>query len=547
MSSYLSSFGQSSSPTEADHEIFKRSPKRKMRKGTKKTTETSTETTINYDDAEIITGKPSKHETPEKPRDIHVQQSHRERKEIVPGEMFKFEIDDAAYSEEYEKFRQSKARRLRSARSHSRVKRSTDDIKNDEKIDETKHTKESFRQPKEFLKFLISDAVTTIQPDTKINEEKKEGSEKKKRETTDQATADTIKNIQLNNPLRDRHVTKHVAYDGMSPKLKSMIDSALADAIQRKAANENDYLKFFYGDKIIKVPMSLSKHIKLNIKETPSKGIESLSSPAKSPFYPTKAPYQYEKPIYHTTSIPHLSSSYESSGKAESYANYKTPISPIIVGKPIVSEINIPEIVTETPTLIDSNYKKSVYFYSSEHEDVIKSSTPSISTSSPGPVLFTTPSSIPSLGDYKTRVIHPPSHTEVKFLKQEHPTHTEAKFLKDSIPINEHIDESYSGYYPPPSPKLVHQNHQQIIIPQQYESLQQHPISVIAPTYHHAPVHAPAPAPIIPAQSPYTQVDYTGNYGGHYDKNYEFGYVKNNIDPTKKQKKKRKKLKRKLR
>jgi hypothetical protein len=531
LSTYLSSFGQSSSPTEADHEIFKRSPKRKMRKGAKKASQTTTETTIDDDDAEIITGKPSKQEIPEKPQDIHVQQSYRERKEIVPGEMFKFEIDDAAYSEEYEKFRQSKNRRLRSARSHSRVKRSTDDIKNDEKIDETKQTKDSFRQPKEFLKFLISDAVTTVPPETKTTQEKKESSEKKKRETTDQATADTIKNVQLNNPLRDRHVTKHVAYDGMSPKLKSMIDSALADAIQRKAASENDYLKFFYGDKIIKVPMSLSRHIKLNLKDSSSKGIET---PTKTPYYPMKAPYKYEKPIYHTTSLPQLSS-HTSSGKAESYANFKTPISPIIIGKPIVSEINIPELVTETPTSIDPSYKKSVYFYSSEHEDVIKSSTPP--TTSPGPVLFTTPSSIPSLGDYKTRVNYSPSHTEVKFVKQEYPTHTEAKFLKDSIPINEHIDETYSGYNPPPSPLLHHNHH---VIPP-YENLQKHPISVVAPSYH----HAPAPTPIAP--SPYTQSDYSGNYDGHYEKNYEFGYVNNNLDPAKKQKKKRKKLKRKLR
>lgn len=518
MSSYLSSFGHSSSPSDADHEIFKRSPKpRKMRKGAKKTAPATTQASIDDEEnIEIITGKPNA-EVAHEPRNTYAQT--RERKEVIPGEMFKFEIDDAAYSEEYEKFRQSKNRRLRSARSHHlRVKRSSDDKedKSDVKIESSKQAKETFVQPKEFLRFLISDAVTNA-PETTSKDDKKESSEKKKRETADQATADTIKNVQLNNPLRDRHVIKHVAYEEMSPKLKSMIDSALIDAIQRKAASENDYLKFFYGDKIIKVPMSLSKHIKLNVKETPSK----VETQTKTPFYPTKSPkYKYEKPIYHTTQPTSLGSS----GKAESYANFKTPI---IVGKPIVSEVKIPEVVTETPTLIDPSYKKSVYFYSSGDEDLSKSSP---ATASPGPVLFTTPSSIDtplSLGHYKTRVIHP--------------THTEVKFLKDSIPINEQIDESYSGYSPPVLP-LVLQHHSSHPIVEPIHNHQSHQI--------HHPSSPPAPiSPIIP----HSTHEYMGNYDGHYDKNYEFGYVieknpnSNPNNPANKTKKKRKKLKKKLR
>lgn len=481
------------------------------------------------EDAEIITGKPKKqiYDDDELESIDKFQQRNKklekvekinyndERVNPSPRQVFKFEIDDAVYSEEYEKFRKAKNsnnsnRKLRSPRSHHsrRVKRSSpadnDDDKNvttatGVKTEPLNNVKESFVQPREFLRFLISDAVTK----SSVTGEHKESGEKKKRET-DQTTSETLKNIALTNSnslqnqnqqqqqREQRHATKHVAFEEMSPKLKGMIESALVDAITRKNANENDYLKFFYGDKIIKVPMSLSKHIKLNFhKETPSK-VEyptKTSSHSSSHSKPTSY-YKYEQPVYHTTGLPPTTHHY--SGKAESFANFKTPI---IVGKPI-ENVKIPEV--EAPvTLFEPHHQKSLYFFTSEHD-----SSSSVNPSSPGPVLFTTPSSVET--PYKSHV--------------EYPTHTEVKFLKDSIPINEHIDESYSGYHPPASPSTVTSRHQ----------VQQ---------LHHAPPHAAA----LTQQS---YADYAGNYDGYNDKNYEFGYV---VESTKKLKRRRNKKSKKTR
>lgn len=417
--------------------------------------------------------------------------------------MFRFEIDDAVYSEEYEKFRKAKNNNNRKQRSpprphHSRrAKRSSPADNESDKIvtsttgvktePQLNNGKDAFRQPREVFKFLISDAVTKAPPTGDV----KESSEKRKRET-DQVNAETIKSVAIANsnshqapnqpqsPREPRHITKHVGFDDMSPKLKGMIESALVDAITRKNANENDYLKFFYGDKIIKVPMSLSKHIKLNFhKETPSK-VEQSSKTAHHSSKPIPY-YKYEKPIYHTTA--HTPTKHHYSGFAESFANFQTPI---IVGKPI-EHIDIPK--TEAPaTLFDSHNKKSLYFFTSEHDTTAPSS-PSLFTpaASPEPGLYSTPSSIDS--SYKTHV--------------DFPTHTEVKFLKDSIPISEHIDESYSGYLPPALPSTVTSPHQ----------VQQ---------LHHAP-HA-AEASALSQPQPHSFVDYGSNYDG-YDKNYEFGYV----------------------
>lgn len=255
-----------------------------------------------------------------------------------------------------------------------------------------------------------------------------------------------------------------------------------------------DYLKFFYGDKIIKVPVSIAKYVSLKkekekekeketVKETSSLNSkevhsyiketfpketlafpkETLAFPKETLVYGKKeepkllgtktayfslknSPIRYEKPKF----LPTVPTTTE---KAESYANLLT--SPIVV----------PE----------NEFKKSIYFYSNEANAYYSKN----SMSSPGPVLFedsvsTTPTTIihesPKTYDFKSLVYHP----------------KQAKIVKDEIPITETVNESFD--YIPEQPKLSH--------------------------------YSPMPPPT-------SYIEYAGNHDdlSHQAKDYEFGFV----------------------
>lgn len=437
MESYLSSFGASPTPADAErHEVFKRSNKRKVKK-TKKVSTTTTESSF---EAAI----------PTKPL---VGKDNGKNFTVSPRHIVKFELDDAKYSEEYEKLRQS--RKLR-------VKRSSDF---GNKTSEKFVTKDTFRQPKEFFRFSYLDAVTKSPlADASDVKEMKESDKKNKREIAD-STATETKKIHVSSPMRGYRSSKHVAYDDISSKLQKMIDSALHDAVAKGIANEGDYLKFFYGDKIIKVPVAMSKYLATKSKEIKTttsatvygKNVVSYSSQDESSksepkLLTTKNAYY---PLINTgikfdTQPKFLPTIPPTSDKAESYANFESPI--------VVPQEESPE----------SNYvpyKKSVYFYNNNDD----SHYPKNSMTSPGPVVFedslpTTPSTIDlSKSHFKSYIFHPPSkHSQIK-----------------EIPIMEHVNEGYE--YTPEK-------------------------------YYRAPT---------------SYIEFAGNHGDLHDtkKNYEFGYV----------------------
>lgn len=400
MESYLSSFGASPTPAETEsHEVYKRSSSsRKVRK-MKKVSTTTTETPI---EAKI----------PTKPL---VVKDNGRNFTVSPRHIVKFELDDAKYNEEYEKFRQSRKHRVKRSLESGSETSSTDT-----KAEELITTKDNFRQPRELFKFSYEDAVTKASL-TEAKEEKamQESEKKNKREVSDSSSADT-KNIFVSNPMRGYRSTKQVSYNDIPKKLQKMIDSALHDAVAKGVAGEGDYLKFFYGDKIIKVPVSMSKNVAAKPKETPKYGKNVVVAhnpeepkPATAQLLTTKNAYyplinsaiQYGKPKFLPTIPP-------TTEKPESYTTFEAPI---VVGK--VPENNY------------GPYKKSVYLYTDN------SQYPKNSMSSPGPVLFedsvpTTPSSVDSSQqyNYKTYISHPP---------------TKASIIKDSIPITENVNESF--------------------------------------------------------------------------------------------------------
>lgn len=108
---------------------------------------------------------------------------------ISPRHIVHFELDDAKYSEEYEKLRQS--RKLR-------VKRSANKTRTEKFI-----TKDTFVQPKEFFKFSLSDAV--IKVSSADAGEMQESEKKNKREVTaTDSTATETKKIHVSQPMRGK-------------------------------------------------------------------------------------------------------------------------------------------------------------------------------------------------------------------------------------------------------------------------------------------------------------------------------------------------------
>lgn len=407
MESYLSSFGASPIPAESQvHEIFKRSSKSRKVKKTKKVS-TTTETSFNDEIDDDIPTRPL------------AAQNNAKNFTVSPRHIVQFELDDAKYSEEYEKLRQS--RKLRVKRSSSSASHDDEKYTNATKKSEKFITKETFVQPRELFRFSYLDAVTKAPNLSDAEVEMNESEKKTKREVSDSAATDS-KRIHVSYPMRGQRSTKHVSYDEISQKLQKMIDGALYDAVQKGKASDGDYLKFFYGDKIIKVPVSMSKYIASKSKETTfygKKNIETPEEPASASEAPqllaTKNSYlplknsgiKFDsKPNYIQTSTE----------KAESYVNFATPI----VVQPDIQENKYP------------SYKKSVYYYANDGAYYPKNS-----VSSPGPVVFdepTTPSSIEqSQAHYKNFIYHPP---------------TKISIVKDAIPITEHVDESYIPYVP---------------------------------------------------------------------------------------------------
>lgn len=404
MESYLSSFGASPTPAEAEsHEVFKRSSSTRKVKRTKKVS-TTTEASV---DVKI----------PTKPL------NNGKNFTVSPRHIVKFELDDAKYSEEYEKLK--KSRKLR-------VKRSSDfeGKANGTRRTEKFVTKETFVQPRELFKFSFLDAVTKSPEASEV----KETSEKKtKREVSADSTANDSKKIHVSHPMRGYRSTKHVSYDDISAKLQKMIDSALYDAVQKGKASDGDYLRFFYGDKIIKVPVAMSKYVATKSKETPPHGKKVVEEQkaetpkllgTKNAYFPVKtASIKYDQPIFLPTTT---------TEKAESYVNFNTPI---------VVEPDVPEIKYEP-------YKKSVYYYANDATYYGKNS-----MSSPGPVLFdepTTPSSIDTSEPlhYKNFIYHPPTKLNIK----------------EEIPITEHVNESFD--YIPSAPE--HHSYPTIPTPTSY-------------------------------------------------------------------------------
>lgn len=349
----------------------------------------------------------------------------------------KFELDDAKYSEEYEKLKRSRKLRGKRAAGNEKTEHDDDKITNESVQDGAGENKGNFRQPKEIFRFSFLDAVTKGPIDA---QETNENSEKKKREVnpTDSTATDT-KHVHLTHPMRGYRSTKQVAYDDIPTKLQKMIDSALKDAMERGKATDGDYLKFYYGDKIIKVPFSMSKYISLKPKaEKETKVIYGkkeeniLESPKllglKNAYIPYKdVPFKFEK------SKP--SFFLPTTEKAESYANFETPI------------VVQPDIQESKPQLPPN---KSIYFYSSDDIYYGKNT-----VSSPGPVVFedsTTPSSIDFSKPYYYKNLIPNSPP------------TKGTVIKDATPIVENVDEVPFSYVP----FMPHQSHQPIPKPTSY-------------------------------------------------------------------------------
>lgn len=381
-----------------------------------------------------------------------------------PRQLVKFEPEDAKFNAEYEKLKQS--RKLK-----HRVKRSSEDEKksNTTRKAEKFVTRDTFVQPRELFKFSYLDAATKAPQTNETNESEK----KTKREITDSTAVESKNVVQMSNPMRNQRSTKHVSYHDISQTLQKMIDAALKDAVSKGKASEGDYLKFFYGDTIIKVPVSMSKYVLHKTKENQtsyphSKKVATYPSNIGEEETKTESPkllatknsyHQYllkNSKIKFDVTLPHfLPTPQTQTEKSESFENFETPIVVQSGGQ-------------------ENNFslgQKSGYQYS--NDDVYYGRNPGNSVSSPGPVLFhqaTTPSTVENSHQYKNFIYHPP---------------TKLSIVKEEIPIVEHIDEDFS-YIP-----LIPQNtHMKIPVPTSY-------------------------------------VEYTGDRADTHEekKNYEFGYV----------------------
>lgn len=394
--------------------------------------------------------------------------------------MIKFEVEDAKFSEAYEQLK--KSRKLRSKRSPR------DDAKN-ATVEKSMQEPDTFMQPREFLRFLLTDAITS-QPLTSFDK-KKSGDEKKtvKREVSDPNAADssaseTYKKVKISHPLSSSPSrTKHVSLEELPAKLQKMIESALTDAVVKGKANDGDYLKIYYGDKVIKIPVSMSKYIKSKETTTTKTIIESYKAPhkyvkdesesSKNTFYQYKDTPTFK---YETKYLP--MSTTEKTEKAESYVNFVTP-----KGNPHVEEVH---------HYLPPN--KSVYYFSSD-EDTPSYSPMKNTLTSPGPVIFvqsSTPKAVTKFSDlsknYENHIIHPtssPSLSAYKTIIKEAP--------RSSIPITEEAELIDDGWYKP------------------------------IKTIKHVDLHNNKP---IPIPLPTSYIDFNGSTAAeeHQEKNYEFGY-----------------------
>ncbi|XP_070490886.1 probable serine/threonine-protein kinase kinX [Chironomus tepperi] len=351
--SYLSSFGGNPNAEESrKHMVYKRASGR-IKKVKKNSTNNSTLTVL----------EPNKKKRSEK-------KNHVPKNFTLPSQLVKFELEDAKYSEEYEQLKNS--RKLRVKRSAAGNKTNVENRK------EKQFMKEKFVQPKEFLKFVLSDAIIAVSSKASANEDKQSKGEKKiKREVsaTDSTSSDTTRKIKITHPLSSTSRIKHVSFEELPSKIQKVIESTISDAILKGKASDGDYLKFFYGDRIIKVPVSLSKYIS-PMKETPSKGLSDYYSTIKTQKFQkedvvTEAPFlpvskntfaKYQSFVKHEVK-PYMPE------KPQSYANYVTPI----------KENPMPKI--EKEPIQEYPAKKSIYYYSNENEQKLSS-----------PVIYESPS-----------------------------------------------------------------------------------------------------------------------------------------------------------
>lgn len=402
---------------------------------------------------------------------------------ITPRHMIKFEMEDAKYSEEYEQLK--KSRKLR-------IKRAVTDntsSKNGTYRMEKFIAPDTFMQPKEFLRFLITDAITSSTRDS--NYDKKETEEKKtaKRDTsavaagtTDSSTSETFKKVKITHPLSAASRTKHVSFEELPAKLQKTIESALNDAVSRGKANDGDFLKIYYGDKVIKIPVSLSKHISIKAKETTTAKSIIESYVHKTVHKYPKEEEEYKNSFFKET--PKYETKYETkyyypstTERAESYVNFVTPKDPA----PHVEEVHLPP-------------KKSVYFFSSEEENTPTFESLKKKPVTPSSIIFesSTPSTLSTFSDlsknYENHIIHPtssPSLGAFKTIIKEHP--------RETIPITEEIVDD--GLYQYKPLKTIHE---------------------IQHLDEHKPIPIPPPKSFIGFQGSTSKDE-------HIEKNYEFG------------------------
>lgn len=405
--------------------------------------------------------------------------SNKKNVTITP-KMIKFEVEDAKYSEEYEQLKKSRKLRIKRAADNTNAKNGTFRM-------EKFIAPDTFMQPKELLRFLITDAITS-QPrdnnyDKKASEEKKTAKRDTSAVTADSIPSETFKKVKISHPLSAAGRTKHVSFEELPSKLQKTIESALNDAVSRGKANDGDFLKIYYGDKVIKIPVSLSKQIATKVKET-----TTVKSVVESYVHKTvhKFPKEEEKTSYKNSFFkesPMYETKYETkyfypttTEKAESYVNFVTPKDPT----PHHEEVHLPP-------------KKSIYFFSSENESMPTFESLKKTAATPSSMIFesSTPSTLSTFSDlsknYESHIIHPtssPSLGAYKTIIKEQP--------RETIPITEEVDDGLYHYKPIKTFKDI----------------------------QHLDEHTPIP---IPPPKSYIEYQGSASKDEEEEKNYEFG------------------------
>lgn len=377
----MSSFGSNPSAEESRrHMIYKRASGR-IKKAKKNS---STNSSITFQSNKKQSSKDS-------------NEKNYAPKNFTSPRLVKFELKDAKYNEEYEQLKKSRNIRVKRS-SEANSKNGTNTKIRMERL----LMKDMFVQPKEFLKFVYSDALIAASLKPSVNEDKESKNEKKiKREVNaiDSISNDSRK-IKITHPLSSTFRTKHVSFEELPTKIQKVVESTISDAILKGKASDGDYLKFYYGDKIIKVPVSLSKYIS-SIKEHSSKGLSDYYTTIKAQkFYKedlvTEPPYlpvsknsfsKYQSIVKHET-------------KAQSYANFVAPKDNSI--KKIEQE-------SELPT------KKSIYYFSNADEALSS------------PVQYESSSKLPQKMIYDKKILY---------------TSTPKDIVREVIPITEDFNES---------------------------------------------------------------------------------------------------------